>query len=101
MKILSQKPILVDNYYVFKRCIGFRVIYIAFVYGLPRKIVLPCELASKLSLWLELFQYFLRKFFHYGKDRAAVIPKKLEVVGGVERSEEHTSELQSRPHLVC
>src|SRR5690554_7331548 len=22
-------------------------------------------------------------------------------VGGVERSEEHTSELQSRPHLVC
>src|SRR5436305_10837041 len=23
------------------------------------------------------------------------------VVGGVERSEEHTSELQSRPHLVC
>src|SRR3989442_6044848 len=28
-------------------------------------------------------------------------PHSLEAVVGVQRSEEHTSELQSRPHLVC
>src|SRR5436305_9053033 len=34
-------------------------------------------------------------------DLADVFQEELEGVGKVDRSEEHTSELQSRPHLVC
>src|SRR5690554_7113267 len=37
------------------------------------------------------------------EEKAAVLPKDIQwhMVGNLQRSEEHTSELQSRPHLVC
>src|SRR5690554_7264146 len=33
--------------------------------------------------------------------RTEITPGRVRVDGHLERSEEHTSELQSRPHLVC
>src|SRR5439155_24402793 len=38
---------------------------------------------------------------HAGTRRAAALPPRLRFLRGVLRSEEHTSELQSRGHLVC
>src|SRR3989442_4003294 len=40
-------------------------------------------------------------FDSYGRSGDTQIPAKLVSHGGQVRSEEHTSELQSRPHLVC
>src|SRR3989442_8382777 len=36
-----------------------------------------------------------------GRDASLTIYQDVELWAGVLRSEEHTSELQSRPHLVC
>src|SRR3989442_10343120 len=36
-----------------------------------------------------------------GRGRRAFSPRARHALGKVQRSEEHTSELQSRPHLVC
>src|SRR2546429_6584214 len=50
------------------------------------------ELSSRIAAWSSV---------GFGKSERKELPEKAAVSGQYQRSEEHTSELQSRLHLVC
>src|SRR5690554_7174209 len=75
----------------------------------PRSTLFPYTTLFRSHQWVEMcnrlgIEYF--EFSHlFTQWGAAHAPKIMALVDGklqqITRSEEHTSELQSRPHLVC
>src|SRR3989442_5359418 len=55
---------------------------------------------STLFPYTTLFRSVLARDHDVGVGRIGTFDEQ-RILGGIERSEEHTSELQSRPHLVC
>src|SRR5436305_14217566 len=92
----------------------FKIIYITICFVLCLS-ALPTSKTNPLSLHDALPIYFREKlccgcdyrfdllagFRYLHLDEDLSITENIDVLTTVPRSEEHTSELQSRPHLVC
>src|SRR5436305_9068092 len=79
------------------------------IYTLSLHDALPISAYFIMRRWLEGFAYHidLRPWMFLAASALALVIAVLTVIGHAllvaraKRSEEHTSELQSRPHLVC
>src|SRR5207253_5716628 len=63
--------------------------------------VIPRELRFGVTSGVDQMRSNVRQILRYGADFIKVLATGAVLTSGTNRSEEHTSELQSRGHLVC